>query len=260
MKREFESWDPEDFCPGATLWKNQVLQPAQINMYEKTTDTVIIVSSDEEADAHSRGDEAMDELVSSMGGLSSTESTPVKKRAKPSNPHESNPKQRRTAVPKFTLSSDEEPTRNTEVPTLTLSSDEEPTSSSDASTTDEMSDDDIPSFHPRKLTEKDQKQKKIGEDVWENVEEVDVDKLPEGIDGLKVYVINTKANDKKVQNVLKDGRRWKKNCPTSWKGHERVRYADCRGFHKCEVKDCPYRVEYGIFNTQQFKINKSTLF
>lgn len=34
MKREFESWDPEDYCPGATLWKNQVLQPTQINMCE----------------------------------------------------------------------------------------------------------------------------------------------------------------------------------------------------------------------------------
>ena len=85
------------------------------------------------------------------------------------------------------------------------------------------------------------------------MEDESVDRLPEAIDGTKVYVINGFTNSKNSLKLLKDGRRWKKNCPTNWQGHKRVRYADCKGSSICENENCPYKIQYGIINRTQFE-------
>ena len=68
--------------------------------------------------------------------------------------------------------------------------------------------------------------RKVPLDHWDEVERETVERLPEDIDGTKVYVINCLSKNKDTLQLLKDGRRWKKNCPTNWQGHKRVRYAD----------------------------------
>ena len=88
---------------------------------------------------------------------------------------------------------------------------------------------------------------------WDDVEKETVDRLPEAIDGTKVYVINGFTKGKDSVKLLKDGRRWKKNCPTKWQGHKRVRYADCKGSNICENEKCPYKLQYGIINRTQFE-------
>ncbi|KAK3735687.1 hypothetical protein QZH41_003353 [Actinostola sp. cb2023] len=85
--------------------------------------------------------------------------------------------------------------------------------------------------------------------------------------------INTKVNQAKVidvessddedlsiptpgfSKVLNDGRNWKKTCPTGWKGHNRTRFADCKGSSKCNFERCPFKVQYGVRNTTQFENN-----
>ena len=74
--------------------------------------------------------------------------------------------------------------------------------------------------------------------------------LPIGINGLKIYEIK---DFRQKQDVLKDGRKWKKNCPTEWKNHGRVRFADCKGSYKCVQKKCPFKMEFGVTNTTQFE-------
>lgn len=96
------------------------------------------------------------------------------------------------------------------------------------------------------------KQKKIGEDLWTFTEREEVESLPVGIDGLNVYIVNWK-DEKELKECLKDGRKWRKDCPTKWKGRERVRYADCRGSYKCNNSACPFLTEYGVRKTKQWR-------
>ena len=77
----------------------------------------------------------------------------------------------------------------------------------------------------------------------------DSGRLPEGIDGLKVYHIENYYDI----DALQDGRKWKKNCPTEWKDHGRTRYADCCGSFKCTRERCPFKTQYGVINTTQFE-------
>lgn len=87
--------------------------------------------------------------------------------------------------------------------------------------------------------------------TWDNVDTQSVQQLPEGIDGLTKYEINPfPLGDTKA---LQDGRKWKKNCPTSWKGHSRIRFSDCRGSYRCTADRCPFKVQYGVTNTTQFE-------
>ena len=50
-----------------------------------------------------------------------------------------------------------------------------------------------------------------------------------------------------------------KNCPTSWKGHDRVTYANCKGSYKCARENCPFKVQYGVINTTQFEKKKNKM-
>jgi hypothetical protein len=97
------------------------------------------------------------------------------------------------------------------------------------------------------------KQKKVSIHHWSNVTPETVTKLPNGIDGLKLYVIKKGDSDKADGLELQDGRKWKKSCPTQWAGHQRVRFADCKGSHKCLNASCPFKVQFGIINTKQFE-------
>lgn len=104
--------------------------------------------------------------------------------------------------------------------------------------------------------QKKKKQRKVTEEMWAGVGAEVVEHLPDGIDGLRVFKIPLKHDEKEGRDVLRDGRRWKKNCPTQWKGHNRVRYADCNGSHKCCSARCPFRLEFGVVNTTQFRTKK----
>ena len=85
--------------------------------------------------------------------------------------------------------------------------------------------------------------------MWADVPEETVGRLPEGIDGLKVYHIENYYDI----DALQDGRKWKKNCPTEWKDHGRTRYADCCSCLKCTRERCPFKTQYGVINTTQFE-------
>lgn len=77
-----------------------------------------------------------------------------------------------------------------------------------------------------------------------------VKSLPIGINGLKIYEIK---DFRQKLDALQDGRKWKKNCPTEWKNHGCVRFADCKGSYKCVQKQCPFKMEFAVTNTMQFE-------
>ena len=105
--------------------------------------------------------------------------------------------------------------------------------------------------------QKKKKQRKVTAEMWAWVKAEMVDPhLPDGVDGLKVFKVPFKHDEKEGRDVLRDGRKWKKNCPTQWKGHNRVRYADCKGSHECYSARCPFRLEFGVVNTTQFRTKK----
>lgn len=70
-------------------------------------------------------------------------------------------------------------------------------------------------------THRRQRQRKIAISEWKDVVTESVQQLPEGIDGLKKYMIQPFAAGDTT--ILRDGRKWKKTGPTNWKGHRRVR-------------------------------------
>ena len=55
--------------------------------------------------------------------------------------------------------------------------------------------------------------------MWAGVEAEPVHRLPEGIDGLKVYHIKNYSS----LEALQDDRKWKKKYLTDWKDHGRTR-------------------------------------
>jgi len=131
------------------------------------------------------------------------------------------------------------------------------TALSDRDDSEESSKDDSDSDNERLADECRLKQRKISVELWDGVDKEVVERLPDDIDGDKVYEIKGQLDKKKLVAALKDGRKWKKNCPTTWRGHARVRYADCKGSFKCTRNDCPFRVQYGVINTTQF-VKKKT--
>ena len=82
------------------------------------------------------------------------------------------------------------------------------------------------------------KQRKFGPELWQGVVLQKVEELPSAIDGMSAFEL-ANVEKKELRNALKDGRKWKKNCPTKWKGHAKVRYADCRGSYMCTNDNCP---------------------
>ena len=76
-------------------------------------------------------------------------------------------------------------------------------------------------------------------------------RLPVGIDGLTVYEIKGFVPDK--IELLQDGRKWKKTCPTVWRGHARTRFADCKGSVKYTKEHCPFKMQFWVTNTIQFQ-------
>lgn len=102
------------------------------------------------------------------------------------------------------------------------------------------------------INEKQLKQRKYHPSMWKDVPVIEVNELPEGIDGLVAFELKDVAAED-LHNALKDGRKWNKNCPSKWSGHTRVRYANCKGSYACTFSDCPYMVEYGVTNTTQFE-------
>ena len=75
----------------------------------------------------------------------------------------------------------------------------------------------------------------------------------------KVYKIKDLENKNKIYQALKDDRKWKKDCPTSWADHACVRYVDCKGSNKCVNVKCPLKLEYGVVNTTQFEKRQGSI-
>lgn len=98
-----------------------------------------------------------------------------------------------------------------------------------------------------------QKQRKITKELWSGMKAELVENLPEGVDGLRVFKIPLQSCEEEGRNTLRDGRKWKKNCPTEWKGHNCVWYADCKGSSRYYNAHCPFKLEFGVVNTTQFK-------
>lgn len=102
----------------------------------------------------------------------------------------------------------------------------------DQDDSEESSKDDSDSDNERLDNECWLKQRKISVELWDGADKEVVECLPDDIDGVKVYEIKGQLDKKKLVAALKDGRKWKKNCPTTWSGHARVRYVDCKGLFK----------------------------
>ncbi|PFX19115.1 hypothetical protein AWC38_SpisGene16499 [Stylophora pistillata] len=98
------------------------------------------------------------------------------------------------------------------------------------------------------------KQRKFDPAMWESAPISEVEKLPLGIDGLVKYAIVKARTSKEISAALPaDGRKWKKSKGTQWKQYGELRYADCRGSFKCINTQCPFRIQFGVANTNQFK-------
>ncbi len=67
------------------------------------------------------------------------------------------------------------------------------------------------------------KQRKISVELWDSVGKEVVEHLPDDIDEVKVYKIKDQLDKEKLVAALEDGRKWKKNCPTTWSRHVRVK-------------------------------------
>lgn len=81
------------------------------------------------------------------------------------------------------------------------------------------------------------------------------DKIPEDIDGVRVYEVNTGSSSSKGgsrRSVIKDGRPWKKDSATQWRGFGNARYSDCLGSFTCRNSHCDFKKEYSVVNTTQF--------
>ena len=86
--------------------------------------------------------------------------------------------------------------------------------------------------------------------LWVDEQKETVKSLPIGIIGLKRYEIK---DFRQKLDALQDGRKWKKYCPTEWKNHGLVRFADYKGLYECVQKQCPFKMEFGVTNTMQFE-------
>lgn len=95
------------------------------------------------------------------------------------------------------------------------------------------------------------KQRKIGQFLWRKNSMEKVERIPADINGLKVYEIK-KPESGSYCSLLKDGRSWKKDSETQWKGYNRVRYSNCRGSFECQNAQCDFKKEYGVTNRSQF--------
>ncbi|KAL9961802.1 hypothetical protein ACROYT_G030823 [Oculina patagonica] len=104
------------------------------------------------------------------------------------------------------------------------------------------------------------KQKKIGPDLWADVDVEEVDKVPDDINGLKAYKVNlSTASEKSSDNsAVKDGRPWKKDSQTEWKAYGKIRYSDCKGSYTCTNPKCEFKMEFGVVNCTQFDKKKKS--
>ena len=95
-----------------------------------------------------------------------------------------------------------------------------------------------------------------GPAFWAAVAMQEVEKIPNAIDGKASYKIAATTRLELLEKCT-DGRRWKKDSSTTWKGYEKkVRYRDCRGSLICPRLECEYRKEYGKENRLKFDKNQ----
>ena len=94
-------------------------------------------------------------------------------------------------------------------------------------------------------------QRKITRKVWNHVPVQKVTSLPMDINGTTAFRIR-RTGQGSICNKTKDGRPWKRDSRTVWKGFERVRYKDCGGSFICPNVDCSFLKEFHEANRLQF--------
>ena len=96
-------------------------------------------------------------------------------------------------------------------------------------------------------------QVKVSRGLWFNIPKIAANKLPNDIDGLRLF--NIKSTDRKtLMRACQDGRKWKPDSRTDWKGYISVRYRDCFGSFICTNHACIFFQEYVVQNS--FNFNK----
>ena len=95
------------------------------------------------------------------------------------------------------------------------------------------------SFSFRNTTPFQPMQKKYSRSLWNDVYIKLVDKVPNDIDGTKIYKVKGEDRSSLLQ-ACQDGRKWKRNLRTEWKGYTSVRYKDCQGLFICPNEICNF--------------------
>jgi hypothetical protein len=76
---------------------------------------------------------------------------------------------------------------------------------------------------------------------WDDMEEETIDRLPEDIDGTKVYVINGFTKNKDALKLLKDGRRGRKTAQQIGKGTDELDTLTVKARVSVRMKTVPIR-------------------
>lgn len=94
-------------------------------------------------------------------------------------------------------------------------------------------------------------QRKITRKVWNHVPVQKVTNIPIDINGTTAFRIK-RTRHGSIWSQTRDGRPWKRDSRTVWKGFERVRYRDCGGSFICPNVDCSFLKEFYEANRLQF--------
>ena len=91
----------------------------------------------------------------------------------------------------------------------------------------------------------------ISKDAWQRVSMQHVEKLPCDVDGLSLYSLYSDSRPSLLEKC-RDGRPWKRDTKTNWRGYENVRYRNCGGSPSCPNSECRFIKEFGSKNRLKF--------
>ena len=138
---------------------------------------------------------------------------------------------------------------------FTVSSDdfEDQSSNGTSDTSDEVDDDDENGH--LYLTLDDHGMRAVEQGVLQNIQLQKVDRVPYDINGTCGYSLTAHTRAELLQ-TCKDGRPWKKDSGTHWKGYNTTRYKNCNGSLKCPNFDWQYFIHTKKENRLKFDKNK----
>ena len=82
-----------------------------------------------------------------------------------------------------------------------------------------------------------------------------VDMVPFDVNGTCGYYLTARTRSELLK-ICKDGRPWKKDSGTHWKGYDTIRYKNCNGSMKCPNLDCQYFIHMKTENRLNLDKNK----